>query len=65
MNFLDRLAFNRLVAIVLNFIVAIIKIFAPQAGKELEKKCPTIPPLPKPPLRRGPLFPRKKENKDE
>jgi hypothetical protein len=66
MNFLDRLAFNRLVAIVLNFIVAIIKIFAPQAGKELEKNCPTIPPLPKPPLRRGPLFPRKKiDKKDE
>lgn len=65
MNFLDRLAFNRLVAIVLNFIVTLIKIFAPKAGAELEKKCPTIPPLPKPPLRRGPIFPRKKDKKDE
>jgi hypothetical protein len=65
MNFLDKLAFNRLVAIILNFIVALIKVFAPQAGKELEKNCPTIPPLPKPPLRRGPIFPRKQEENNE
>jgi hypothetical protein len=66
MNFLDRLAFNRLVAIVLNFIVAIIKIFAPSAGKELEKNCPVIPPLPKPPLKnRRKIIPRKQEENDE
>jgi hypothetical protein len=60
MKFLDRLAFNRLVSIILNFILAIIKVFAPQAGKELENNHP-IPPLPKPPLRkRKPLFPPKK-----
>lgn len=59
MNFLDKLAFNRLVAIILNFIVTLIKIFAPKAGAELEKKCP------KPPLRRGPIFPRKKDKKDK
>jgi hypothetical protein len=63
MNFLDRLAFNRLVAIVLNFIVTIIKIFAPKIGKELEDKCPVVPPLRKPPLKRKPLFPRNKDTK--
>jgi len=64
MNFLDRLAFNRLVAIVLNFIVAIIKIFAPNAAKELEKNCPNVPPLPRPPLKRKPIFPRKQQDED-
>jgi hypothetical protein len=63
MNFLDRLAFNRLVAIILNFIVTLIKIFAPKAGAELEKKCPTVPNIPKPPLKRKPLFPRNKDPK--
>lgn len=62
MNFLDRLAFNRLVSIVLNFILAIIKVIAPKTGKELEDSHP-IPPLPKPPTkRRKPLFPRGDKN---
>lgn len=60
MNFLDRLAFNRLVAIILNFIVTLIKIFAPKTGSELEKKCPVVP---KPPLKRKPLFPRNRDTK--
>jgi hypothetical protein len=64
MKFLDRLAFNRLVSIVLNFIVAVIKIFAPQAGKDLEKNCPIVPPLIKPVPKRTPLFPRKKNKND-
>lgn len=64
MNFLDRLAFNRLVAIVLNFIVSLIKIFAPKAGRELEKNTPSIPNIPKPPLKRKPLFPRKKKTNE-
>jgi hypothetical protein len=67
MNFLDRLAFNRLVAIVLNFIITLIKIFSPKTGKELEDKYPT-PPIPRPPKwkpnlpRPDRLKPRKLEN---
>lgn len=59
MKFLDRLAFNRLVSIILNFILAVIKVISPKTGKELENNHP-IPPIPKPPLRRKkPFFPRK------
>ena len=59
MKFLDRLAFNRLVSIVLNFIITLIKIFAPKAGRELDNN-PIIP-LPKPPLRKRPWLNRKKD----
>lgn len=51
MNFLDRLAYNRLISIILSFILAIIKIFAPKAAKELEDKYPP-PIVPKFPLRK-------------
>lgn len=63
MKFLDRLAFNRLVAIVLGFIITVIKLLSPKAGKELEDKYPT-PPLPKPPRWKRPniLKPKKEEN---
>ena len=61
MNFLDRLALNRLVAIILNFILSMIKIISPKTGKDLDDKNP-FPPIPKPPLRkRKPLFPRGKD----
>lgn len=63
MKFLDRLALNRLVSIILNFILSLIKIFAPKTGAELEKKCPIIPNIPKPPIKRKPLFPRNKKSK--
>jgi hypothetical protein len=59
MNFLDRLAINRLVIVLLNFILTLVKIFAPKTGTELEKKYP----LPKPPIKRKPLFPRNKKQK--
>jgi hypothetical protein len=48
MKFLDRLALNRLVAIILNFIITLIKVLSPKIGKELEDKHP-IPNFPKPP----------------
>lgn len=65
MKFLDRLAFNRLVSIILNFILAVIKVISPKTGKELENNHP-IPPLPKPPLRRRkPLFPREPGDDNE
>jgi len=51
MKFLDRVALNRSMAIVFNFIISLIKIFMPKIAKELEKNNP-VPPLPKPPLRR-------------
>lgn len=63
MNFLDRLAFNRLVAIILNFIITLIKIFSPKAAKELEDKYP-MPSIPKLP-RWTPKFPRKNPRKLE
>lgn len=58
MKFLDRLALNRLISIILNFVLSVIKIIAPKTGKDLDNINP-MPPIPKPPLRkRKPLFPR-------
>lgn len=63
MKFLDRLALNRLVAIILNFILSVIKVISPKIGKELEDNNPILP-IPKPPLKkRKPLFPRNKDEK--
>jgi hypothetical protein len=55
MRLLDKLALNRLVAIVLNFIITLIKIFSPKTGEDLGNKYP----LPKPP-RWKPKIDRKK-----
>lgn len=51
MKLLDKIAFNRTLAIILSFILSLVKIFSPKAGKDLEDKIP-IPPLVKPPLRK-------------
>lgn len=52
MKFLDRVAFNRTIAIILGFIISVLKIFMPKLDKEIDN-IPT-PPLPKPPIwRRG------------
>ena len=36
MRVLDKIAFNRLVAIIANFILSVIKIFAPKAVEDIE-----------------------------
>ncbi len=56
MKFLDRIALNRLVSIILSFILSIIKIISPKTDNN-----PIIP-LPKPPLKRRPWFPRGKND---
>ena len=53
MKFLDKLALNRLISIILNFILSIIKIIAPKDNNP-------APPVPNPPLKRRPWFPRGK-----
>lgn len=53
MKFLDRIALNRLVSIILSFILSIIKLISPKIDNN------PIPPIPKPPLRKR-LFPRGK-----
>jgi hypothetical protein len=53
MKFLDKLALNRLISIILSFILSIIKIIAPKDNNP-------APPVPKPPLKRRPWFPRGK-----
>lgn len=58
-NFLDRLAFNRLVQIITNFIIAILKMFVPK------DKIDDI--IPTPPIRKRRWFPpwKKLENDNE
>jgi len=53
MKFLDRIALNRLVSIILSFILSIIKLISPKVDNN------PIPPIPKPSLRKR-LFPRGK-----
>lgn len=59
MRLLDRIAMNKVVSMVLNFIISLFKIFAPKIGEDLEKNNP-IPPLPKPPIRKR-IRPRKEK----
>ena len=61
MKFLDRLAFNRLVKIIADFIVAILKIFAPSI-KELDTQPlePIVPSAPKP--NRNKILPLRKKD---
>ena len=56
MKFLDRLALNRLVSIVLSFILSIIKLFKPST-KIIDNFPPAIPLFPK---KRKKWFPRDK-----
>jgi hypothetical protein len=58
MRLLDKLVLNRLVAIVLNFIITLIKIVSPKTGEDLGNKYP----LPKPPRWKPKLDRRKKNN---
>jgi hypothetical protein len=64
MKFLDRLAFNRLVKIIADFILAIIKLIVPEIKKDID----TINvPFPKPlsPKRNRVLPLRNKDNNNE
>ena len=57
MSLLDKVAFNRLVAIVANFILNVIKIFAPKAVENIE--VPEVTPGRK---KIFPIFRKKKED---
>jgi hypothetical protein len=47
MKLLDRIAFNRLVAIIANFILSLIKIIYPKIEKEIYNPIPNTPPTKK------------------
>lgn len=53
MRFLDKLALNRLVSIILSFILSVIKLIVPK----IDTNDPIVP---KPPIKRRKLFPRGK-----
>jgi|694.fasta_scaffold130408_2 hypothetical protein len=55
MNFLDKIALNRLIKIITNFIITILKIFAPKDTIDI------VPPV-NPPSK--PLFPRLRKKID-
>jgi len=57
MRVIDKIALNRLVAIIANFILSIIKIFAPKAVEDIE--VPEVTPERKSIF---PIFRRKKKN---
>lgn len=57
MRVIDKIALNRLVAIIANFILSIIKIFAPKAVEDIE--VPEVTPERK---KIFPIFRRKKKN---
>jgi hypothetical protein len=59
MNFFDKLALNRLISIILNFILNIAKLIIPKQKDKLDDINP-FPPIPKPLLKRKKLFPRDK-----
>jgi hypothetical protein len=59
MRILDKIAFNRLVAIIANFILSVIKIFAPKAVEDIE--VPEVTPERK---KIFPIFRRKKKNEE-
>ena len=59
MRVLDKIAFNRLIAIIANFILSIIKIFAPKAVENIE--VPEVTPERK---KIFPIFRRKKKNEE-
>lgn len=57
MRVIDKIALNRLVAIIANFILSIIKIFAPKTVEDIE--VPEVTPERK---KIFPIFRRKKKN---
>lgn len=59
MRVIDKIAFNRLVAIVANFILSIIKIFAPKAVEDIE-----VPEVTPDRRRIFPIFRRKKKDEE-
>jgi len=59
MRILDKIAFNRLIAIIANFILSIIKIFASKAVENIE--VPEVTPERK---KIFPIFRRKKKNEE-
>jgi hypothetical protein len=59
MRVLDKIAFNRLIAIIANFILSVIKIFAPKAVENIE--VPEVTPERK---KIFPIFRRKKKNEE-
>ena len=59
MRVLDKIAFNRLIAIIANFILSVIKIFAPKAVEDIE--VPEVTPERK---KIFPIFRRKKKNEE-
>lgn len=58
MRLLDKIALNKLITTILNFILTIVKMFAPKSGNEIE--VPVTPPGRR---RIFPIF--RKKNKDE
>lgn len=56
MRFLDKLALNRLISIILSFILSVIKLITPS-----KKDTDNTPIIPLPPLKRKRLFPRGKK----
>ena len=59
MRVIDKIALNRLVAIIANFILSVIKIFAPKAVDDIE--VPEVTPERR---RIFPIFRRKKKNEE-
>lgn len=59
MRVIDKIAFNRLVAIIANFILSIIKIFAPKAVEDIE-----VPEVTPDRRRIFPIFRRKKKDEE-
>lgn len=59
MKVLDKMAFNRLVAIIANFILSLVKIFAPKAVENIE--VPEVTPERK---KIFPIFRKKKKDEE-
>lgn len=59
MKVLDKMAFNRLVAIIANFILGLVKIFAPKAVENIE--VPDVTPERK---KIFPIFRKKKKDEE-
>ena len=60
MKLLDRIAYNRLIAIILNFILSIIKIIYPKIEKDTNNPIPNIPSIKNPKI--FPWLKRKSKN---
>jgi hypothetical protein len=58
-NILDKIAFNRLVAIIANFVLNVIKLFAPKAVEDIE-----VPEVTPDRRKIFPIFRRKKKDEN-